>query len=230
MIFDGKPTSEITREDLEALVRDRVEEDAFLDYKARPYTRDAHDVHELVKDVSAFANAQGGYLIIGIGPDQNDPRKPGGFRNVEDPEGERRRIIDHCIEKIEPRLPELDIRAIAVGDDTILVCRVPESGQKPHCARPDREHHFFWRRYEDGNHLMSVPEIRECLEGDRTLRELAELRREFAQVRRQQILTREAEQDINEGNVFQLESAEAFRRFVNEQFQQATDDLSLIHI
>jgi hypothetical protein len=37
MIFDGKPTREIASADIAALMSDRVEEDAFLDYKALPY-------------------------------------------------------------------------------------------------------------------------------------------------------------------------------------------------
>jgi len=222
MIFDGKPTSEITPADIEALLRDRVEEDAFLDYKARPHARDPNGVHELIKDVSAFANAQGGYLIIGIGEESGAPRRPGGLVNVEDPEGERRRIIDHCFEKIEPRLTELDIRSSVVDGKNLLICRVPEGTQKPYCCRPDREHHYFWKRYEDGIRLMSVPEIRACLEGDRVLRELSEIRREFGSVRQQQVVAREAEQEITEGNVFELTTVEAFRRFVDEQFEQAT--------
>lgn len=226
MIFGGKPTSAITPADIQVLLVERVREDAFLDYKARPYQRDTNGVHELVKDVSAFANAQGGYLIIGIGEELGTTRRPGGLVNVEDAEGERRRIIDHCFEKIEPRLTELDIRSIVVDGKTLLVCRIFEGTQKPYCCRPDREHHYFWKRYEDGNRLMSVPEIRACLEGDRVLRELTEMRREFAHVRQQQIVARESEQDVNEGNVFSVTTAEAFRRFVDAQFEQATTNRS----
>lgn len=223
MIFDGKPTSEITPAEIEALVNDKVQESGFLDYKARPYTRDERGIHELVKDVSAFANAQGGYLIIGVGEEASNSRRANGFVNVEDPEGERRRMIDLCFEKIEPRFTELDIRAIKVDDKTVLACRIPESDQKPHCARPDREHHYFWRRYEDGNRLMSVPEIRACLEGDRVLRELSGLRHEFVSIRQRQIIAHEAEQEITESNVFGLTTSEAFRRFVDDQFECATE-------
>lgn len=222
MIFDGKPTSEISAEHIETLLRDKKEEDAFLDHKARPHARDDDGVHELIKDVAAFANAQGGYLIIGIGEEAGNPRRPGGLVNIDDPEGERRRIIDHCFEKIEPRLTELDIRSIVVDGRTLLVCRVLDGPEKPYCCRPNREHHFFWRRYEDGNRLMSVPEIRACLEGDRVLRELSEMRRELGNFRQQQIVSHEAEQAITEANAFEVTTAEAFRRFVDDQFERET--------
>jgi hypothetical protein len=57
MLFDGKRTSEITPDELQALVRDGVEENAFLDYKAQPYTRDQRGIHELIKELSAFGSA-----------------------------------------------------------------------------------------------------------------------------------------------------------------------------
>ena len=118
MTVHGKPTEEITSTEIESLVSDGVEEGVFLDYKARPHARDAAGIHELLKDLSAFANAQGGYLIIGIGEAAGAPRRPGGFVNVEDLEGVRRRIIDLCLEKIEPRLTELDIQGIDVDGKT----------------------------------------------------------------------------------------------------------------
>lgn len=225
MIFDGKPTTEITSVAIEALLRDRVEEDAFLDYKARSYTRDETGIHELVKDVSALANAQGGYLIFGIGEESGAPRRPGGLVNIDDVEGERRRIIDHCFEKIEPRLTELDIRSIVVAGKTLLICRVLEGAQKPYCARPNKEHHYFWRRYEDGNRLMSVAEIRDCLEGDRVPRELAEVRREIGLIRQHQLVSRESEQEIHEDNLFQFQTIERFRAFVDQQFEQEANNL-----
>lgn len=221
MILDDKPTSAITVEEIQALVEDGAPEDAFLDYKAKPYRHDADGIHELVKDVSAFANASGGYLLIGIGPDSNDPRHPGGLVNVENPERERRRMIDHCLEKIEPRLPWLDIRTISVDGKNLLICRVPDGDRKPYCAKPDREHHYFWKRYEDGNRLMSVPEIRDCLEGERVYRELAEMRHSFARLHDEQVKTREAAQDVDECNAFELQSVERFRRFVDDEFQRS---------
>lgn len=222
MIFDGKPTDQITPEEIEAFVRDGVEENGFLDYKARPYARDDRGVHELVKDVSAFANAQGGYLIIGVGEDADHPRRPGKIVNVDDPESERRRMIDHCFGKIEPRLSELDIRSIDVDGQSLLICRVPEGPQKPYCAWPDREHHYFWRRYEDGNRLMSVPEIRACLDGDRVARALTELGRELSTRREREMIDRELQQEVSDDrSLLNLRTAEAFVTHADRLFQEA---------
>ena len=163
MRFRGKLFIEITDSDIRTLKDNRVPESQELEYKQELPGNSDSAKKEFLADISAFANAQGGYLIIGIGEESGNPRKAHAFVNVRNPEGERNRMINVCFEKIEPRFPELDIRAIQVGDDTVLVCHVLESDQKPLCARPDGEHHYFWRRYEDGNRLMSVPEIRACL-------------------------------------------------------------------
>ena len=69
MIFDGKPTSQISVAEIEVLVTERVSEDQYLDFKKQPYPTGDAGAREMIKDVSAFANAAGGYLIIGIEED-----------------------------------------------------------------------------------------------------------------------------------------------------------------
>ena len=189
MIFDGKPTRDITADETRRLVTEHVPEDRHLDYKQAPYPSTESGTKELLKDVTAFVNADGGYIIIGISDDGMG--QADAFVSVENPEDARRSIIDRCLEKIDPRLPALDIAIHQVDGNNLVIVRVPESDHKPHCARPDAEHHYFWRRYEDGNKLMTIAEIRECLEGDRVERQLAEFQRELSSMRREATVTRE---------------------------------------
>ena len=216
MILDGKPTRDITVDELRRLVADRVTEDRHLDFKQTAYSQTDSGTKELIKDVTAFANADGGYIIIGAQED-GDGRVT-GFADVPDAENARRSIIDRCLARIDPRPRGLDVAVFGVDGTTILVIHVPESDRKPHCARPDAEHHYFWRRYEDGNKLMSTAEIRECFEGDRVYRELAELRRESVEHAREHIVSRESEMEIDEGNLFALQSEEVFLRHQEQQF------------
>jgi hypothetical protein len=217
MIFDGRPTRDITVDELRQLVADHVAEDRHLDYKERPYDqRDPNALYELLKDITAFANADGGYLIIGI--QEDGARRAMSFVNVENDEAVRRSIIDRCLAHIEPRPRGLDIAAFGVEGNTIVVIHVPEADRKPLCARPNAEHHYFWRRYEDGNKLMSTAEIRECFEGDRVHRELAGLRRELAQHAQEHVVSRESEMEIDEGNLFTLQSNDVFLRHQERQF------------
>lgn len=215
MIFDGKPTREITADDIRRLVTDHVPEDRHLDYKQAPYPPTDSGTKELLKDVCAFANTDGGYIIIGIREDGE--HRADDFANVEDPEDVRRSIIDRCLAKIDPR-PNLDVGVLAVDGSNVVIVHVPESDRKPHCSRPDAEHHYFWRRYEDGNKLMTTAEIRECLEGDRVERQMAELQRELSSMRHEATVTRELSLEGKDIDVLTLNTKEAFLKHAEHRF------------
>lgn len=222
MIFDGKPTTAITTAEIEALVTDHVAEDQYLDFKARPYLATDEGTTELIKDVCAFANAAGGYLIIGIGEDGQG--RANGFVNVADAESVRRSIIDRCFARIEPRLPTFEARVFSVNDRNIVVCHVPDSPLKPHLSQPDREHHAFWRRYVDGNKLMTYSEIRDAIQGDAVQREVALLRQELARQRVRETVDREMANDIDEAGLLRLGSLEAFAHHAQRIFLKQVGD------
>ena len=218
MIFDGKPAESITLEEIRKLVDEKIAEDRNLDFKERPYDASDRGRAEVIKDITAFLNADGGYLIIGISEDGS--RRADHFVSVTDPESVRRSILDRCLQCIDPRPPHLNIACKTVDENRVVIIHVPESDRKPHCGRPDAEHHYFWRRYEDGNKLMTTAEIRECLEGDRVHRELDELRREMEHLRHERVLEREMNLDVDETEVLKLQSADAFLKHVDNRFIQ----------
>lgn len=222
MIFDGKPTSQITVAEIAAIVHGRVAEDQYVDFKARPYPSGDAGTHELIKDVTAFANAAGGYLIVGIGEDGES--RANALVNVEAPESVRRSMMDRCLARIEPRLPELDIRIYSVNGNSVVICRVPDSPLKPHCAQPDREHHYFWKRYVDGNKLMTLAEIREAIQGDAVQREVVALRQELERGRLQQAVAIELEREVNEHQLLQLETPQALAHHTEQVFLELVGD------
>ena len=228
MIFDGKPTRDITIGELRQLVEDNVAEDSRLDFKQEGYPQTPSGTKELLKDITAFANADGGYIILGV--EENEQSCAIAFSNIQDADAKRQSIIDRCLSRIEPRLRELDIGLFDIDGNSVLVVRVPESDQKPHCVKPDAEHHSFWRRYEDGNKLMTTAEIRECFEGDRVERMLAEIRRELGVVRREHVVARESSQEINEDNLLQLQSDDIFLQHMEEGFLSAIETQSFYRL
>ena len=70
MIFDNRRISEITAQELMDLVNNQQEEDLWLDFKKQDYHKDPNDREkrnrEICKDVTAMANADGGYILIGV--------------------------------------------------------------------------------------------------------------------------------------------------------------------
>jgi hypothetical protein len=61
-----KPPSEWVESDLVELIKDRVNEHIGLDYKSSAALDDPKAKTEISKDVSAFANSDGGVLVYGI--------------------------------------------------------------------------------------------------------------------------------------------------------------------
>ena len=74
-MFLTGPISELTYEDIEALTSLGEPESIMLDYK-KTISGANRDKAELAKDISAFANSQGGYLIIGVEEREGKPIHP----------------------------------------------------------------------------------------------------------------------------------------------------------
>lgn len=228
MIFDGKPTAQITADDIRGLVTTRVREDQFVDFKRDPYPATERGRQELAKDVSAFANAAGGYIIIGVA-ESGDGRAE-SLAHVPDAEGVRRSIRDRSLTFIEPRLTELDIGIVRVDDMDIVVCRVPESPRKPHATVPDREHHSFWLRYQDGVKLMTVAEIRDAIAGDAVQREIAELRREMTLRREAGLIQEEMGREVDERGLLTLRTPEALAEHTERLFRAEAGDRPYLRV
>lgn len=65
--FFRKKCTDVTREDIEAFISRKIEENLNLDYKD---IRAFSNFDEISKDVSAFAISEGGLLILGISEDK----------------------------------------------------------------------------------------------------------------------------------------------------------------
>ena len=101
MWFDNRLISEIKFEEIVDLVEKEIGEDQWLEFKQEPYrllknsnSKDREEqVTELCKDVASIANAEGGYIIIGIKEENKIAR---GFINVENAIDFCKSITDLC--------------------------------------------------------------------------------------------------------------------------------------
>jgi predicted HTH transcriptional regulator len=161
----NKAFAEITKENIEALVRDEVPEDRSLDYKAElPDAKDASK-KEFAADVAAFANAGGGYLIFGI-PEQKDadgkntgkPAAADGLAGVNADDAIRR--LDAVLQStIDPRLPHHQWKTIeGFPKGPIIVLHVARSWAAPHMVKTGDSR--FYTRNSVGKQPMDVREIR----------------------------------------------------------------------
>jgi Schlafen, AlbA_2 len=146
-----------SKEDLQRLVDEEIQESLTLDYKASPsLARDDKARDELCKDVSAFANSAGGQNIYGIVEKDRKPVK------VDDGSDLSREWIEQVINsRVQPRLDGLVITPVPVDSGRhAYVLTIPQaSGRAPHQA-PDKK---YYKRQNFQSVPMEDYEIRDAL-------------------------------------------------------------------
>jgi Putative DNA-binding domain len=145
--------------DLQALCENRVLEGRFLQFKTDAIGARDGEKREFLADVSAFANASGGDLILGIRTKNGAAEEVCGIDLV-DPDKEKLRLVSIVRDGLEPRLVGMDIAWLKIeGTRGVMVIRVPRSWSGPHRVTFLRDMNFFIRN-PGGRHSMSVDELR----------------------------------------------------------------------
>jgi hypothetical protein len=158
MIFN-KALDEIKVEDILLLVENKITEGGRLDFKRDHYGRSDKDKREFAADVTAMANASGGHLIIGVGEDQGRASSAEGVE-TSDPDKLVLMAAESLRSMIEPEIFGLKTRWLRLADSRgFLIIHVPRSWSAPHAVTFEKSCKFHLRD-ENGNHQMSVQEIR----------------------------------------------------------------------
>jgi predicted HTH transcriptional regulator len=116
---------------------------------------------KIIREIVAFANSDGGQLIIGVGDDKSIK----GLKFADEDEFILRRAIER---HIYPAI-EYDVKHIAVeGDREVLIFNIPKSPFKPHYVDLDGivENRRAYVRVEDRS-VQASREMREILKGER---------------------------------------------------------------
>ena len=150
--FPSKPFTDLIEDDLRRLIEDQVGEDVEIDYKVALET----SCQEFARDVSAFANTKGGYLVYGMAEEGEIPTNL-----VAIPGFDSGRVIGQLTswaqEHIRPR-PTLRFKPVSLsGVGEVLVVEVPRSWIGPHEVRQE---HRFYHRTQHGKAPMDVDQLR----------------------------------------------------------------------
>ena len=173
-----KSLEDITLDDIQQLVDDKVQEGKEVEYKEfLDLDKDEHK-EALLGEITSFANAQGGDLIIGVPDDQGTPHQVGGMPAQN---------LDSTIERwsntirrgADPKLPPsiFDIKGLHVEDDRyVFVIRVNKSWNPLHRVTYNNK---FYGRGPSGKFPLDTGEIqRRMLEAERFADDLEEFRDE----------------------------------------------------
>ena len=162
MIFDNRRISEITPQELIDLIGNQ-EENLWIDFKKRDYHRDPNDSEkhkrEICKDVTAIANAEGGYILIGVGEENKIARD---FFTVNDAASVAQSINDICLQYIDPRVPNLEVKLSSFqwngNEITLVIIHIPPSEIRPHSFVWKNSTNFV-KRYGDLTREYPVSEL-----------------------------------------------------------------------
>lgn len=149
---------EIRAADIRSLVNRRVVEGQFVDFKEEMYAHTDEGKHELAKDVSAFANAYGGDIFVGVRAENGIATN---ITPVKSAARETEWLLQVCHDLIEERISGLDAMPIRVKGGAVVVLRVPTSLRGPHMVRRGRQT-YFYRRFGQQSAPMALPDIREA--------------------------------------------------------------------
>ena len=160
-IFEGKKLEELTEADLNKLVELKVRENRFIDYKRDMYRGNDEQKTEMLADITAFANAHGGYLFIGI--DEDAEAQAREVLGIDDFNQAAEFIRNLCQTSIDEYIQGLRVQAIQLANGKgVVLISIPNSPNKPHMVTFKKKNRFYIRR-DEGKELMNVEEIRDTV-------------------------------------------------------------------
>jgi len=156
----SKPLADLTHEDLRELIA--VPESDHLEFKREAYGKNDDQTREMLKDVSSFANAIGGYLLLGLDTDADEQASE--IIGIPDADTEAARMLSSCRANIQDRITGLTFHTVPISDDRkVLICYIPRSSRAPHMITY-KGLYQCWRRHGRQKDRMSIEEIRSaCL-------------------------------------------------------------------
>ena len=153
-----RPISDISEQELTGLIGNQ-EENLWIEFKRQEYRRDPNDdekhKREICKDVTAMANADGGYIFIGV---QEENGTAQGFFTVDKPSEIVSDVSNICRQSIEPAIQNLEVKTRSFewngNDITLVIIHIPPSDLRPHGFRWKGATNFV-RRIDD--HTTEYP-------------------------------------------------------------------------
>ena len=150
-----KPLDQISLVDLEAL-RGTAGESKTIEYKRIMPASNNEGSIKFLRAVCAFANTSGGDLLLGIDEDQGIATAITGLAG--DIDAEKRRLLDLLGVHLEPRVPRVEMHAIACAyDKHVLIVRTYRSWLAPHRVKINDR---FYGRNAAGTYALDVGELR----------------------------------------------------------------------
>jgi hypothetical protein len=162
----NKKIEEVSKEDLESLVNNKVSESKMLDYKEAYKVSNDKDRKEFLADICSFANSGGGHIIYGVSEELDDGKNTGlpseivGLDSFNS-DTEIRRLDESIRNGIEPLIQGVKFHTVEnFPKGPVFIIEIPASLSKPHMVTFKGSSRFYGRS-SASKYQMEVSEIRE---------------------------------------------------------------------
>ncbi len=156
--MDFYDKNEYTLQDLNDFIQLEVEENRHLDYKDGE-ALSPNEISEITKDVSSFANSDGGIIIYGVGEDKKT-HTPNSYAPITNPKITKE-WLEQKINIIQPKIKGMlifPIRLNKKATKSIYIVKIPKSDDAPHMADDKR----YYKRGNFSSEPMYSDEVRDC--------------------------------------------------------------------
>ena len=161
--------AEIDERDALQLVEDREREGLAVEFKRDMYGNADAQKKEFLKDISSFANSNGGHLIVGV--EEAEGVATGISPIIGNSDEALQRLEQMARTGIEPRIVGIQMRALQMeGGAFVYIIRVPKSWNPPHRVSYQNSNRFYLRS-SAGVHEASVDELRAIFANGAGMRE-----------------------------------------------------------
>lgn len=163
MLFD---MNNIAQQQLQSLIDNKIFENKELEYKDYSFTNGKmpdKQKDKFMKEIAAFANTNGGTIIIGMQEDENRlPTKLNGAGlSIKDFDNWLSSFRQLVLSRIRPHLHGIECVPVELSDGSniAIVISVPKSYARPHSFWDGNKDEFFMR-YANGITYMDIDDLR----------------------------------------------------------------------
>ena len=158
----SKPVSQLNEENIQTLIDNKERESSILEYKQEISGTD-HEKKEISKDISAMANTEGGYLIVGVQETGGQASAIVGTPKIIGRQPTEVWIENVLITSVRPKIaivPKV-ITLISISDRVLVVIHIPQSPRRPHMVITDGRNAYYVRHnyqatYADEHEVRSM--------------------------------------------------------------------------
>lgn len=157
--MDFYSLEEYTILDIEQLIQDEVEENIHLEYKRDgALSKEDKKRAEITKDISAFANSDGGVIVYGLAESDHKPQSITYIDGLV----YTKEWLENIVNTIQPRIDGLKIYPVRKNNDlkqSLYIVKIPRSSQAPHMAKDKR----YYKRFNFLSEPMEDYEIKDVM-------------------------------------------------------------------